>query len=167
MMYKEDFYVIKPNKGFVIFCTLAVIISLYCLINGEGAYMPYHHNVTFVHPLLSSLVLFATGRKYVINQSGVSVYLLGIKLQTVYWYDVREVCIVHQKALGNGDYRVYIFRNGSPYGGRDPNQISMLSLVHPIDVLSFMVWDGTISECRKTIEEYYNTSDSIIVIEGK
>ena len=40
---------------------------------------------------VSALTTWTTGG------SGISVYLLGIKLQTVTWSDIREICIVHQK----------------------------------------------------------------------
>ena len=149
--------------GLVVFWVVALVLSLIGFITRGNSYAPYHHNITIMYPILSALVLFITGRKYVVDRSGISVYLLGIKIQTVTWSNIREICIVHQKALGEGDYRVYVVREGSPYIGRNPDRISLLSLKHPIKILCFMVWDGTIDQCRMAFEQLNSTQRPIVV----
>ena len=166
-MEKIESYTKEPIRGVVVFWAVALVVSLIAFIVRGDSSPPYHHNITIMYPILSALVLFIMGRKYVVDRSGISVYLFGIKIQTVTWSNIREICIVHQKALGEGDYRVYVFREGSPYVGRNHDDISWLSLKHPIKILCFMVWDGTIDQCRMAFEQLNSTQRPIVVtIEG-
>ena len=165
-MERIESYTKEPVRWFVVFWAVALVISLIGFITRGDPYAPYHHNITIMYPILTALVLFITGRKYVVDRSGVSVYLLGIKIQTVRWSDIREICIVHQKALGEGDYRVYIVRKNSPFVDRDPDHISWLSLIHPIKIPSFMVWDGTTDQCSMAFEQLNNAQRSIVVMIG-
>lgn len=161
-MEKIESYTIKPVKWFVVFFAVSLVLSLILYIAREEPSAPYHHNPTIIYPILCALISFGMGRKYVIDRSGISVYLLGIKIQKLKWNKIREICIVHQKALGEGDYRVYIVRQNAPYVGRNPDRISKLSLIHPIRIPSFMVWDGTINQCRMAIEQLSNTPRSLV-----
>ena len=162
-MEKIESYTIKPVKWFVVFFAVSLVLSLILYIAREEPSAPYHHNPSIIYPILSALLLFVTGRKYVVNRSGISVYLLGIKIQKMTWNKIREICIVHQKALGEGDYRVYIVRKNAPYVGRNPDRIGKLSLIHPIRIPCFMVWDGTIDQCRMAFEQLSNTPRSLVV----
>ena len=111
-------YTKESVRWFVVFWAFAFVLSVIVYIARGEPYAPYHHNPTIIFPILTALVLFVTGRKYVVDRSGISVYLLGIKIQTMTWSKIREICMVHQKALGEGDYRVYIVRKNAPYVGR-------------------------------------------------
>ena len=167
VMDKTESYTKEPIRWFVVFWAFAFVLSVIVYIAREDPYAPYHHNPTILYPILTALVLFISGRKYVVDRSGISVYLLGLKLQTMPWRNIREVCIVHQKALGEGDYRVYIVRKNSPFVGRDPDRIGWLSLIHPFRIPSFMVWDGTIDQCATAFKQLSDTPHSIVVkIEG-
>ena len=159
-------YTKESVRWFVVFWAFAFVLSVIVYIARGEPYAPYHHNPTIIFPILTALVLFVTGRKYVVDRSGISVYLLGIKIQTMTWSKIREICIVHQKALGEGDYRVYIVRKNAPYVGRDPDRIGWLSMIHPIKIPSFMVWDGTIDQCRMAFEQLNNAQRSIVVMIG-
>ena len=162
-MEKVESYTKEPIRWFAVFWALAFVLSLIAFIARGAPYAPYHHNPTIIYPILTALVLFIFSRKYVVDQSGISVYLLCFRIQTMTWSNIREICIVHYKALGEGDYRVYIVRNNAPYVGRIPDRICWLSLIHPIRIPSFMVWDGTIDQCRMAIDQLSTTQRSIIV----
>ena len=159
----KDCCVIDPNWGLIAFLLIAIVVVIYCLENALRSSLP-HHNVSLLHVLVLAAVLFVFGRRYVFHKEGISICFLGIQIQRIYWYDVREVYIVQQKKLGQSDDRIYVFRNNSPYAGTDVDRMDLFSLYHPFDVLSIMLPDRKTTMCIDAIHRYYGASDAIILI---
>ena len=163
MKKDKDCYVINPNWGLIAVLTITITVVMYCLENSIKSNLP-RYNFSFLHILILGAALFVFGRQYVFHREGISVSVLGIPIQRIYWYDVREVYIVQQKKWGQSDDRIYVFRTSSPCTGTDVEKMEEFSMYHPFDVLNIMIPDRKTDMCTNAIRQYCGDSDSVVVI---
>mgnify|MGYP003295663096 CR=1 FL=1 len=162
MKKDKDCYVINPNWGMIAVLLFAIIVVMYCLENGLKSNLT-RYNFSFLHILILGAALFVFGRQYVFHREGISVSVLGIPVQRIYWYDVREVYIVQRKKWGQSDDRIYVFCTDSPCTGADVEKMEEFSMYHPFDVLNIMIPDRQTDMCIHAIRQYCGESDVVVI----